>query len=400
MVGQGYVGLPISVAAASAGHFVNGLDLDETKVEALNLGNSHIEDVSNDYLKSLISKGKFRATSNTKDLIGSDVVVIAVPTPLGKNREPDLSFIEEAAKTIGKNLDSPALIINESTSFPGTLRNLIKPLVELETAGKVQHFYAISPERVDPGNPDWGLKNTPRLLSGISEEATKRAIDFYSSFCNEIIQTPTPETAEMAKLFENTFRQVNIALVNELAQICRGLNISVNAVIKAASTKPYGFMGFRPGIGVGGHCIPVDPSYLAYSAKEIGIEAKFINLANEVNLEMPRRILARILKENGNSIKGKSVLICGLAYKPNVSDVRESPALILRDALIAQGAVVSWHDPLVKELMGETSEDIKSKKFEISIVAVLHDSMDIEDILATSNYVFDCTGYIPSAIQL
>ena len=204
----------------------------------------------------------------------------------------------------------------------------------------------------------------------------------------------------MAKLFENTFRQVNIALVNELAQICRGLGISVNEVINAANTKPYGFMGFRPGIGVGGHCIPVDPTYLAFSAKEIGIEAKFINLANEVNLEMPKRILARILKENGNSVRGKSVLICGIAYKPNVGDVRESPALLLREALISEGAQVSWHDPLVSELNGEVSEDIKGRKFGISIVTVLHDSMSIEDILATSDYIFDCTGKIAKAIQL
>ena len=400
IIGQGYVGLPIAMGAAGVGHDVVGFDLDQEKVHSLNSGISHIEDISNINLQTLLLKGKYRATCDTKDLNGSDVVVIAVPTPLSEDRQPDLSYIKSASKIIGENLKTSALIVNESTSYPGTLRNLIKPIVEKNSPEGLNHEYAISPERVDPGNPEWNLANTPRLLSGISPEAMTKATEFYSSFCDVIIATPDPESAEMAKLFENTFRQVNIALVNELAQICRGLGISVNEVINAANTKPYGFMGFRPGIGVGGHCIPVDPTYLAFSAKEIGIEAKFINLANEVNLEMPKRILARILKENGNSVRGKSVLICGIAYKPNVGDVRESPALLLREALISEGAQVSWHDPLVSELNGEVSEDIKGRKFGISIVTVLHDSMSIEDILATSDYIFDCTGKIAKAIQL
>ena len=389
MIGQGYVGLPIAMAAGMAGHQVLGLDLDESKVNNLNLGFSHIEDIPNGAVQGLIAEGKY-----------SDVVVIAVPTPLNSNREPDVIYLRSSAKVIGENLGSKTLIINESTSYPGTLRNLIKPTVEKYSKSPISHLYAISPERVDPGNLKWNLLNTPRLLSGLTPEATEKAAEFYSSFCKRIILTKDPETAEMAKLFENTFRQVNIALVNELAEISHGLGISANEVISAASSKPYGFMGFRPGLGVGGHCIPVDPSYLAFAANEIGIEAKFINLANQVNLEMPRKILARIIAEHGNSISGKSVLICGLAYKSNIGDVRESPSFILRDELISKGAFVSWYDPMVKEIEGEKSVELSGKNFDLAIVAVLHATMSIDEILASSKYVFDCTGNIKSAIQL
>lgn len=400
IIGQGYVGLPIALAAASAGHVVKGFDLDKNIVNSLNLGVSHIEDISNDELKALISNGKYRATSEAGDLKGSDVVIIAVPTPLSENRLPDVSYLESASEIIGKNLETNTLIINESTSYPGTLRNLIKPIVEKNSKSGIIHDYAISPERVDPGNKNWKLSNTPRLLSGITDSATKKANEFYSSFCDQIIETTSPEAAEMAKLFENTFRQVNIALVNELAQITRSLGISVNEVIDAASTKPYGFMGFRPGIGVGGHCIPVDPSYLAFSAKQLGIEAKFINLANEVNLEAPKNIVKRILQENGNTLKGKTVLICGLAYKANVRDIRESPALILRQALISEGATVRWHDPLVGTFAGETSQVLNKDKFDICVISILHSTMNVSDILNSAGYVFDCTGVVKQAIQI
>jgi UDP-N-acetyl-D-glucosamine dehydrogenase len=400
IIGQGYVGLPLAVAATEAGYKVLGFDLNLDLVTNLNSGSSHVEDVSNFSLKKQIAAKSYSASADPSELIGSDIVIIAVPTPLNINREPDLNYVKMAANTIGANLKSPALIINESTSHPGTLRNVIAVEVNKSSSGRIQHFFAVSPERVDPGNKTWNIKKTPRILAGLTPKATELARNFYSTFCEELVEVSTPEVAETAKLFENTFRQVNIALVNELALITRSLGISVNEVIEAAATKPYGFMKFSPGIGVGGHCIPVDPSYLAFSAKESGIEPRFIELANEVNLEMPREIASRIKKENGASLKGKKVLVCGLSYKPNIADVRESPSITLISELKKEGAIVSWYDPLVK-VWGESSTiEPAEGAFEITIVAVLHNSMDPAKILKSAKYVFDCTGKTSASNKL
>jgi UDP-N-acetyl-D-glucosamine dehydrogenase len=397
IIGQGYVGLTIS-AFASKVHEVIGFDLNSRIVSDLNKGISHIEGVASSDLKEAIFYGKFRATVDASEISNSDIVVIAVPTPLGENRKPDLSFIDSACKVIGENLAKPALIINESTSFPGTIRNYIKPAIEKYSKMKIEHLYAISPERVDPGRQDFNQKNTPRLYAGLTPEATVKTREFYSSFCDNLVEVSSPEVAEAAKLFENTFRQVNIALVNELAQISHALGIDVRETLDAAGTKPYGFMKFQPSAGVGGHCIPVDPSYLADVAEKVGVEATFIKRANEVNLDMPKYIAGRIAKDNGGSVKGKKVLVVGVAYKPNVADTRETPAELLIDALEDLGAVVSWNDPVVGNWHGKESAGLNGA--EIAVVVTKHDVVSAEDILKSAPYVFDTTGKVKGAIQL
>ena len=397
VIGQGYVGLPLAISISGAGHEVIGFDLNEKVVNALNSGVSHIEDISNQVLSEAIKSSKYLASSNPRDIADADVAIIAVPTPLEMNRLPDLSFVESASEILGKNLVRSALIINESTSYPGTLRNVIAPIVA--KFSKHENFFAISPERVDPGNSKWGIKNTPRLFAGLTPDAGKKTAEFYETFCDNIIEVSSPEVAETAKLFENTFRQVNIALVNELAVICNKLGISAHEVLEAANSKPYGFMKFNPGIGVGGHCIPVDPTYLAYAAAKVGAEARFIEMANEVNLAMPNELISRIKKDNGGKLKGKKVIVFGIAYKPNVADVRESPSLILISNLRDEGAVVSWHDPLVKEWSGEKSADLDSSQFDIGVSAIIHDVMDLQKIKNSVEYLIDCTGKIKEAVQ-
>jgi UDP-N-acetyl-D-glucosamine dehydrogenase len=400
VIGQGYVGLPIALSAAAAGHATIGFDIDRSLVEKLNAGQSHIEDISDDGLSTLLKNKSYEASSNSKSIDGSDVVIICVPTPLDEKHLPDTSLLEAACELIGQNLTSSALVINESTSYPGTLRNLIKPIIDGLKSPQISHLYAISPERVDPGNLTWSIKNTPRLLAGLSPEATKMAEEFYLSICDEVIVVNSPEVAETAKLFENTYRQVNIALVNELALITHALGISVNDVLAAASTKPYGFTKFTPGIGVGGHCIPVDPTYLAYASKKVGIHARFIELANQVNLGMPKEILNRIKAENGDSLRGKSVLIVGVAYKSDVSDVRESPSIKLINELKNEDAVVYWHDPIAKQWDSTSSTPIQDQKFDITIICLLHKAMDTVGILESAEYIFDCTGKLSGAIHL
>lgn len=397
IIGQGYVGLTISAFAAKH-HQVVGFDLNSTIVAQLNKGISHIEGVSSDVIKQAIYAGNYKATTNGIEIAGSEIVVIAVPTPLGAERKPDLTFIDSACKVIAENLTGPALIINESTSFPGTLRNYIKPAIEKYSKQEFEHQYAISPERVDPGREDFNQKNTPRLYAGLTPGATARTREFYSTFCDNLVEVSSPEVAEAAKLFENTFRQVNIALVNELAQISHALGIDVRETLDAAGTKPYGFMKFQPSAGVGGHCIPVDPSYLADVAEKAGVTATFIQRANEVNLDMPRYIAGRIEKDNGGSLKGKKVLVVGVAYKPNVADTRETPAELLINALEELGAVVSWSDPVVGSWHGKESAGLNGA--EIAVVVTKHDVVSAEDILKSAPYVFDTTGKVKGAVQL
>jgi UDP-N-acetyl-D-glucosamine dehydrogenase len=397
IIGQGYVGLTIS-AFASKHHNVVGFDLNSIVVEQLNSGISHIEGVKSADLADAILSGSYKATTKGSELAASEIVVIAVPTPLDKNRKPDLTYIDSACKVIGENLTGPALIINESTSFPGTIRNYIKPAIEKYSKHKFEHQYAISPERVDPGREDFNQKNTPRLYAGLTPEATARTRAFYSSFCDNLVEVSSPEVAEAAKLFENTFRQVNIALVNELAQISHVLGIDVRETLDAAGTKPYGFMKFQPSAGVGGHCIPVDPSYLADVAEKAGVTATFIQRANEVNLEMPKYIAQRVAKDNGGSLKGKKVLVVGVAYKPNVADTRETPAQLLIGALEDLGAVITWSDPIVGNWHGQRSAGLSGA--EIAVVVTKHDVVSAEDILKSAPYVFDTTGKVIGAVQL
>ena len=389
IIGQGYVGLTIAVGAAGAGHEVIGFDVNKELVIQLNTGFSHIEGISNSELKSFLSANKYAASTDASALNGCDVVVIAVPTPLTEARNPDLSFVHAAVELIQNNVKSPTLVINESTSYPGTLRK--------EIAGRITgitHLYASSPERVDPGNTQWGTKNTPRLIGGLTPEAVSKAKEFYSSFCDSVIEVSSPEVAEAAKIFENTFRQVNIALVNEFAQIADALGISGREVLDAAATKPYGFMEFNPGPGVGGHCIPVDPTYLAYVANEVGVPATFIKRANEVNLAMPAYVVKRVVAGAGGSVKGKSVVVVGVSYKANVADTRETPAASIIDLLRQAGATVTWHDPLVGSWHGEESSDLGAS--DVAVVVTKHDVVLLADI-KKSSYIFDCTGSIAGA---
>ena len=371
IIGLGYVGRSIAQAAIGAGHSVIGFDTNSDVISSLSIG------------------GDFKGTTDAALLEGAEVVVIAVPTPLDGARKPDLSAVHAACKTIIEHVKNPVLIINESTSYPGTLRNEIAAVIEKATG--LGHMYASSPERVDPGNEKWTQKNTPRLLAGLTPEATALARKFYSSFCDEIIEVSTPEVAEAAKLFENTFRQVNIALVNEFAQISDALNIPTREVLDAAATKPFGFMSFQPGPGVGGHCIPVDPSYLAYVAENVGVPAEFIKRANQVNLGMPAYVVSRVAKDIG-SLKGKKVVVVGISYKANVSDTREAPAALVIEELEKQGAEVSWHDPVVGTWNGQSSSELQG--FDVAIVVTKHDVVGESAIKASAAYVFDCTGSI------
>jgi UDP-N-acetyl-D-glucosamine dehydrogenase len=389
IIGQGYVGLTIAVGAAGAGHKVMGFDVNHQLVNQLNSGISHIEGISDSALKSLLLTHTYTVSNDASVLDGCDVVVIAVPTPLTEARDPDLSFVHAAVALIQNNVKTPTIVINESTSYPGTLRK--------EIAGRITgitHLYASSPERVDPGNTQWSTKNTPRLIGGLTPEAVSKAKEFYSSFCDTVIEVSSPEVAEAAKIFENTFRQVNIALVNEFAQIADALGISGREVLDAAATKPYGFMEFNPGPGVGGHCIPVDPTYLAYVANEVGVPATFIKRANEVNLAMPAYVVKRVIAGAGGSIKGKSVVVIGVSYKANVADTRETPAATIIDLLRQAGATVTWHDPLVGSWRGEESSDLGV--CDVAVVVTKHDVVSVADI-KKSSYIFDCTGSIAGA---
>jgi UDP-N-acetyl-D-glucosamine dehydrogenase len=394
IIGQGYVGLTIS---AFAGEFyeVIGFDKNQSIVDKLNEGSSHIEGVNSSTLKKWINKGSFSATTKAADLYDADIIVIAVPTPLTVDRQPDLTFIDAACKTVGENVNKSVLVINESTSFPGTLRNYIKPAIEKYSINQIEHLYAISPERVDPGRSDFNQKNTPRLYSGLTPEASEKTKAFYSKFCDNLVEVSSPEVAEAAKLFENTFRQVNIALVNEFAQIAHSLGISVYETLDAANTKPYGFMKFTPSAGVGGHCIPVDPTYLAAVAEEHGAPATFIRRANEVNLEMSKYVVDRVAADNGETLAGKHVLVVGIAYKPNVADVRETAAELVIQHLHQRGAVVTWHDEVVGSWNGESSAPLSGA--DIAIVVTKHDDVKVRDILDSAPYVFDTTGKVPGA---
>jgi UDP-N-acetyl-D-glucosamine dehydrogenase len=389
IIGQGYVGLTIAVGAAGARHNVLGFDVNSNLVTSLNSGKSHVEGISDSELAAFIANGSYQASTDATVLDGCDVIVIAVPTPLDDARNPDLSFVHAAADLIAKNVKSPALIVNESTSYPGTLRKEIAARIT-----GVGHQFASSPERVDPGNTQWGTKNTPRLIGGLTPEAVAKAKEFYGSFCDSIIEVSSPEVAEAAKIFENTFRQVNIALVNEFAQIADALGISGREVIDAAATKPYGFMEFNPGPGVGGHCIPVDPSYLAHVANEVGVPATFIKRANEVNLAMPAYVVKRVVAGNDGSIQGKKIVVVGVSYKSNVADTRETPAAAVIDLLREQGATVAWHDDLVGNWRGETSSPISGS--DIAVLVTKHDGLDLAAVKACG-YVFDCTGTIAGA---
>lgn len=376
IIGLGYVGLPIAVAAAESGNIVYGYDTNLSKVSSLQLGISYIEDVDERTLKELLNKKSLIISTEPKDINELDTLLICVPTPLSSEREPDLSALLKATKLAGEMLRSGMLVIVESTVEPGTVTNVVLPLL-VKTSGlaSTEFFVSFSPERIDPGNKVWNLKNTTKLVSGINRISTQRAIQFYQSFVNNLFECSTIEVAETAKLLENTFRLINISFINELSIFCDMQKIPIGEVIAAARTKPYGFMPFYPSIGVGGHCIPVDPIYLSSAARKVGSPTRFIDLANQVNQEMPMRFVNRAIEKIGN-LNGKKILVIGIAYKANVADVRESQVASLISELRVKGAMVKWHDDLVKEWNNEKSVTLSSD-FDLAIIATPHDYLDL-----------------------
>ena len=373
VIGQGYVGLPLAIKAAEAGSSVIGYDSNKSKISELQSGKTSLSDVNIGVLKDLLKQRKYTPTDDPSLIYDSDIVIFAVPTPLHSGGDPDLTFLEEAARTVSKYCRPDTLIINESTSYPGTLRNIIKPIFLQSLNQGI--LFASAPERIDPGNLKWNLKNTPRIISGLTDDASQKAANFYKTFCDEVHIVGSPEVAEASKIFENTFRMVNIALANELALISEKIGFSAHEAIMAASTKPFGFMPFYPSTGVGGHCIPIDPQYLSYLAKASGGDSDLINLANKINLNMVK-VISKKIKEllNGN-LSDKKIQIAGIAYKPNISDLRESPALKLISELRNMGATVLWCDPIVYEYNGEVSHQLIAD-VDLGIIVTPHSIFD------------------------
>jgi UDP-N-acetyl-D-glucosamine dehydrogenase len=398
IVGLGYVGLPLAVAFAEAGNEVVGLDTDARKIEAIREGRSYVEDIPDTALAPL--RERFTATADFADLGPCEAIVVCVPTPLTSSREPDLTYLTDAANALAKVVREGQLIVLESTTYPGTTRERLLPILEESgmSAGGDFHL-AFSPERIDPGRTDYSIRTTPKLVGGITEACTERARDLYSLICDEVVVLSTPEAAELSKLLENIFRSVNIALVNELSQLCDRLGIDVWEVIDAAATKPFGFMRFDPGPGMGGHCLPVDPFYLAFKAREHDFYPEFIELAGKVNRAQPAFCvdrIARALNDAGKPVHGSNVLVLGVSYKGGVGDTRESPALKILRLLRELGAEVAYHDPHVPALteLGLGSSDLGEGLRSADVVAIVtaHPELDYAEVVATAPLVVDFRG--------
>ena len=413
IVGQGYVGLPLAQAAARAGWTVHGLDVTESLVAALNEGTSHVDDLSDADIREMLELG-YRATTDPAVVADSQVVVICVPTPLGDGGSPDLGAVKASSRTVGDNLTEGTTVILESTTYPGTTDEIVKPILEMAsglTAGD-DFQLAYSPERVDPGRTDYGIKNTPKLMGGMDDASTQGAVAFYGSFIDNPVPMNGMREAETAKLLENTFRHVNIALVNEMAKFCKELNIDIWEVIRGAGTKPFGFMKFTPGPGVGGHCIPIDPNYLSYEVRnQLGYPFRFVELAQEINNSMPRYVADRVgelLNEHRKPINGSEVLLLGVTYKANIADQRESPAMPVAEALRERGAVIRFHDPMVEtwnlesgSVVREPSLEEAVKAADVVVVLQAHGSYDLEKLAADAKVMLDTRGSAPKpAIRL
>jgi UDP-N-acetyl-D-glucosamine dehydrogenase len=398
IVGLGYVGLPLAVAFAEAGNEVTGLDLDPAKVESLNAGRSYIEDVPDAALASLGER--LRATADYADLSACEAAIVCVPTPLTSSREPDLTYLLEAAGSLSAVLRPGRLVVLESTTYPGTTREQLTPILERSGLSVGEDlFVAFSPERIDPGRTDYTIRTTPKLVGGMTAACTERARELYALVCDEVVVVSTPETAELSKLLENVFRSVNIAFVNELAQLCNRLGIDVWEVLDAAATKPFGFMRFDPGPGMGGHCLPVDPFYLGFRAREQGFYPEFIELAGKVNQAQPAFCVERIerfLNQASKPVKGSRVLILGAGYKAGSGDTRESPALTIMRLLSALEADISYHDPFVPELpeLALSSVELDQALPSTDLVAIItaHPGIDYADVVSKAPRTLDFRG--------
>ena len=376
VIGQGYVGLPLALAICNAGYSTIGIDSSVFRISELQSSKSGIEDISDNEIATALASGKYKPTTDYSEIRNSNVILICLPTPLTKNNLPDLSAVESSAKELSNYLQKDSLVILESTVEPGTTRDFFVPILEKSSGLSRDNFnVAFSPERIDPLNKNWNIKNTPKIVAGLTEKAKILAVDFYSKFIDTVVSVDSIEVAETAKLLENSFRLVNISFINEISIFCEKLGLEINDVIKAASTKPYGFMPFYPSIGAGGHCIPVDPIYLSNSANRLGVKSRFIDLASQVNNEMPEHVVRRA-EEKLFGLKGKNILVVGVSYKSNVADVRETPVARLIEGLINKGANVSWHDDLVKEWNSEKSVTLSSD-FDLAIIATPHDYLDL-----------------------
>jgi UDP-N-acetyl-D-glucosamine dehydrogenase len=398
VIGLGYVGLPLAVAFAREGCEVIAVDLDAHKLEAIAAGDSYVEDVSSEDLRGVTAR--IRPTSDYALLAAADAVLVCVPTPLTRNREPDLGPLIEAARALGEVLVADQLVVLESTTYPGTTRERMAPLLEESglAAGRDFHL-AFSPERVDPGRTDYTLRNTPKVVGGLTDACAERAQALYALVCDDVVRVSSPEAAEMTKLLENIFRSVNIALVNELAMLTDRMGIDVWEVVEAAATKPYGFMRFEPGPGMGGHCLPVDPFYLSWRAREFDMATEFIELAGKVNQQMPYHCVAkaqRALNDRGMPVKGSRVLVVGVSYKPGVGDVRESPALKIISLLGALGAEVLYHDPHVPSLteFGLVSTPLPEgvAAADLAVIVTVHPGVDHELLARRARLLLDLRG--------
>lgn len=413
IVGQGYVGLPLAQAAVRAGMTVHGLDVTESLVAMLNEGRSHVDDLSDGDIQEMLGLG-YRATTDPRVVSESDVVVVCVPTPLGDGGSPDLSAVKAASRTVGDNLTAGTTVILESTTYPGTTDDVVEPLLEMAsglTAGE-DFQLAYSPERVDPGSKQFGIKNTPKLMGGIDDVSTQAAVAFYRTFVDEPVPMNGTREAETAKLLENTFRHVNIALVNEMTKFCNELGIDIWEVIRGASTKPFGFMKFTPGPGVGGHCIPIDPNYLSYEVRnQLGYPFRFVELAQEINNSMPRYVVERVtamLNEHRKPLNGSEVLLLGVTYKADIADQRESPAMPVAELLRERGADIRFHDPMVEtwklesgEVVREADLDAAVKAADVVVVLQAHETYDLQRIASESQIMLDTRGVAPEpAVRL
>jgi UDP-N-acetyl-D-glucosamine dehydrogenase len=403
ILGLGYVGLPLAVVFGEAGFNVTGIDPDARKVDALNKGISYIPDVETDAIAALVKSGNLTATTDFSVLKDIDAVSICVPTPLRKTGDPDMSYILSATEELAKYVHKNMVVVLESTTYPGTTREFMLPMLTEKSGLKVGEdiFVAFSPERVDPGREDWTTINTPKVIGGITEACSEVAKAWYSGAIETVFPVSSAEAAEMAKLLENTFRMINIGMVNELAIMCERLGVDVWEVIDAAATKPFGFMKFTPGPGLGGHCIPIDPLYLSWKMKSLDYNARFIDLASEINTNMPRYVVSRVLEamnDHGKTLKGSNVLVLGVAYKPDIDDVRESPALDVIGLLQNKGAIVKYHDPYIPrvhhEFDGWEMDSVKDmmqavKESDAVVVITDHKVYDYDAIIEAAKFVFD-----------
>jgi UDP-N-acetyl-D-glucosamine dehydrogenase len=399
IIGMGYVGLPLAVAFAESGEEVYGVEVDPVRVAALERAESYVEDITSERLQAV--RDRFHPTTRYADLAKVDAVIIAVPTPLTRNREPDLSALEDSSARLGEVLQQGQLVVLESTTYPGTTREKLVPILE-EHSGLVagtDFNVAFSPERVDPGRTDYTLKTTPKIVGGLTPACLERALWLYGGVCDKLVPVSSPEPAELAKLLENVFRSVNIALVNELAMLCDRMGIDIWEVVDAAATKPYGFMRFDPGPGMGGHCLPVDPFYLAWKAREYDVPTEFIELAGEVNQAMPYFCADKIttaLNDQSKPVRGSRIVILGVAYKAGVGDLRESPGLKIMRILRKRGADVAFHDDYIGELQefGLTSEPLDDalRGADCAVIVTAHPELDIQHVVGEAPLVVDFRG--------